>query len=133
MQVKSEPKRTLGSWSVPQRFPDILRAQPPLGTGLSAQASALGQRRPQRRPTLWAPSLSFPHSFGFACCWVATVMTTLSPAALAGVHYVDAKSTNPVPPYREWSTAAATIQDAIDAAAPGDEISVTNGVYATGG
>jgi len=47
--------------------------------------------------------------------------------------YVDAASTNPTPPYSNWSTAARVIQDAVDAAAPGDEIVVTNGLYSTGG
>ena len=47
--------------------------------------------------------------------------------------YVDVASTSPTAPYTNWATAAVTIQDAVDAAVSGDEIVVTNGVYAIGG
>ncbi len=48
--------------------------------------------------------------------------------ASAATHYVDASSTNAVPPFTNWTIAAVTIQDAVD----GDEIVVTNGFYQTG-
>src|SRR5258708_38211713 len=51
----------------------------------------------------------------------------------AGVHYVDVNSTNATLPYVSWVTAATNIQDAVDAAVAGDQIVVTNGIYATGG
>jgi len=54
-------------------------------------------------------------------------------SALADVHYVDVNSTNATPPYTNWTSAATNIQDAVDAAVAGDEIVVTNGIYATGG
>jgi hypothetical protein len=47
--------------------------------------------------------------------------------------YVSKSSVSPTPPFSSWATAARTIQDAVDVAAAGDEILVTNGVYSRGG
>jgi hypothetical protein len=57
----------------------------------------------------------------------------LAMSTSATTHYVNANSLVPVPPYTNWTTAAATIQEAVDVALAGDEIIVTNGVYQTGG
>ncbi|HEY5915214.1 MAG TPA: Calx-beta domain-containing protein [Verrucomicrobiae bacterium] len=60
----------------------------------------------------------------------ATVTIQMSdPATL----HVWLDSPNPIPPYLTWATAATNIQDAVDAALPGETVLVTNGVYATGG
>ena len=51
--------------------------------------------------------------------------THLSAATL----YVSLVSTNPTPPYSDWSTAATNIQDAVDAVQAGDRVVVADGVY----
>ena len=50
--------------------------------------------------------------------------------SFAATHYVDASDINATPPYLSWFTAATNIQNAVDAAVAGDEIVVTNGIYA---
>lgn len=54
-------------------------------------------------------------------------------SVIAATNYVNAESQSPTPPYTSWSTAARTIQEAIDAAQEGDTILVTNGIYSSGG
>jgi nitrous oxidase accessory protein NosD len=55
-------------------------------------------------------------------------VSNLSAATL----YVSLGSPNATPPYTNWATAATSIQQAVGAAAAGDEVVVTDGVYAGG-
>lgn len=69
------------------------------------------------------------------CCAIVLTVAAVSPTlAEQTVRYVDADNPTPASPFTEgWASAAATIQDALDVAAAGDLILVTNGIYSKGG
>lgn len=52
--------------------------------------------------------------------------------AVATDRFVDRSNAVPAAPFLSWVAAASNIQDAVDAADPGDTIWVTNGIYDTG-
>jgi parallel beta-helix repeat protein/predicted outer membrane repeat protein len=64
---------------------------------------------------------------------VAALGLALAATAFAEIRYVWTNSPSPASPYTNWDTAARDIQSAINAAASGDTVLVTNGVYNTGG
>ena len=66
--------------------------------------------------------------FGSGCL----LLLFFSIPAFADTHYVSLSGRN-VWPYMNWTDAATIIQNAIETAADGDTVLVTNGVYDTGG
>src|ERR1035437_6398628 len=63
---------------------------------------------------------------------LATALALLAaiPTAHATVRYVNASSATPTYPYTNWATAATPIQQAVNTAAGGDDVVVTDGTYA---
>jgi hypothetical protein len=64
----------------------------------------------------------------FVSLTVTTVLLAFSNVS-ADTLFVCPGSTNSVPPFTNWATAATDIQQAVNAAAAGDDVVVTNGIY----
>lgn len=60
---------------------------------------------------------------------IGLLTVCLAHAAGAVMRYVDIDSTNPVPPFVSWETAATNIQAAVDVAVDGETVLVADGTY----
>lgn len=67
------------------------------------------------------------------CAPLLSVLVGVSSVSAQTTRYVWTNSPFPAPPFTNWSTAARSIQEAVDACVPGDTVLVTNGVYSAGG
>lgn len=95
------------------------------GTVLTNQFSA---------PHSWAAPGNFPVTLTvFSDHFPAGISASVTVHVVEGNYFVALASTNPVAPYHSWDTAATNIQEAVDAAAVGGTVSVTNGIYSSGG
>ena len=72
-------------------------------------------------------------SMKFHALQAAVFFCLVAVKATATTYYVDINSTNPTPPYTNWSTASTDIQDAVNQTTNGDLVLVNPGVYQTGG
>lgn len=64
--------------------------------------------------------------------WLGFLPLVMGLNLAAMTNYVSLNSTNPVPPYSTWATAATNIQDAVGVASAGDTVVVNSGIYAIG-
>ena len=102
------------------------------GTPLSDSVHLTGTATPALSVQNVGPNDVGAYSVIISNAWgsITSAVVTLN---LAAQRFVNLNNPSPVSPYTNWATAATVIQNAIDVSGPGDDIVVTNGIYATGG
>src|SRR5690348_13466337 len=63
---------------------------------------------------------------------ICLLLLAMIAPAQATTFFVSQQSTNPLPPFATWDTAATNIQDAVNLTHSGDTVLVTDGVYKGG-